>query len=135
MSETCIFCKIIKGEIPSKKVFENEEILAFLDINPITKGHTVVIPKNHYETILDLPEGEMQKFFSALKKVASMIKKNLDADGFNILQNNFKAAGQEVPHMHFHIIPRMEGDGAIKFPPQMDVDSEYLENVLKEIKS
>lgn len=110
----CIFCKIIKGEIPCRKVYETENTLAFLDISPITEGHTVIIPKNHSYNLLDFPEIEILPFFIDLKKVAILLKEKLQIDGFNIVQNNFPAAGQVVNHFHYHFIPRMENGPKLK---------------------
>src|SRR6056297_908993 len=120
MSDDCIFCKIVKGEIPSRKVYESESSLAFLDINPVARGHTVVIPKKHYQNMLDISEGALKPFFSDLKKVSAKLKEKLDADGFNLLQNNFRAAGQLVDHFHFHVIPRRKNDEAFKFPEKIE---------------
>ncbi|MBN2041303.1 MAG: HIT family protein [Spirochaetes bacterium] len=134
MSEDCLFCKIIKGEIPSSKVYEDENVVAFLDLFPFTDGHTVVVPINHHETFLDFPDNEMEKFFSVLRKLANQIKKNLNADGINIVQNNYAAAGQVVFHMHFHIIPRWLND---KKPfikqPKTQAAPEYLEEMTRKI--
>ena len=107
----CIFCKIIKGEIPADKVYEDDDTLAFLDISPVNKGHTLVIPKQHHETVIDTPAEVLCKLMKTVKKVAPAIIKVTSAQGFNLYQNNEKAAGQLVPHIHFHIIPRFEGDG------------------------
>jgi len=114
LKDECIFCKIIKGVIPSFKVFEDEFFLGFLDINPLSKGHTIIIPKEHFSTIFDLPEDLSNKLFKNIKLIAENIIKNLNADGFNLLQNNFKAAGQEIDHFHFHIIPRWNNDKVFK---------------------
>ena len=110
--EDCIFCKIAKGEIPSSKIYEDDSVLAFLDIAPINKGHALVIPKQHYVNILDLPEAEFHKIASAVKKVSAAVKKATNADGINVLQANEKAAGQDVMHFHAHVIPRFENDGS-----------------------
>ncbi len=133
MEDNCLFCKIIKGEIPSRKVFESENILAFLDISPIAEGHTVVIPKKHFVNTVDFPDEEMAPFFIDLKKVALKLKDKLGADGFNILQNNFRAAGQLVDHFHYHIVPRKTGDNRFKFPEKLEVTDEDLDAVLKKI--
>ena len=93
-SEDCIFCKIAKKEIPSKIVFENDLNLAFLDISPLSKGHTIVIPKSHYATLEVIPEYELSELYKVVKKIAMMIHDKLQIDGYNILQNNFTAAGQ-----------------------------------------
>ncbi|MGG1573136.1 HIT family protein [Fictibacillus sp. NRS-1165] len=111
-AENCIFCKIIKGEIPSYKVYEDENVLAFLDISQVTKGHTLVIPKNHYKDIFALPSEEAAKLFSAVPAIASAVKEAFDPIGLNVLNNNGEPAGQSVFHYHVHIIPRYgRGDG------------------------
>jgi len=111
MSTMCIFCRIGKREIPSDIVYEDKETLAFLDIKPHAKGHTVVIPKTHAETLFDLPEGKINAFFLGVKKTMESIKNVLQPDGFNVGWNQNAAAGQVVPHLHVHIFPRYRGDG------------------------
>lgn len=109
--ENCIFCKIVHGQIPNFTVYQDEHTLAFLDIHPVTKGHTVVIPKVHAETLLDL-NGEITKeFFLGVQHALEKVEKILFPDGFSIGWNHGKAGGQAVPHLHVHIIPRSEGDG------------------------
>ncbi|MFA7662300.1 MAG: HIT family protein [Patescibacteria group bacterium] len=107
----CIFCKIVSGEIPSYKVYEDDDILAFLDIIPVNPGHTLVIPKKHYETILDTPDDVLKNILVVSKRIAQKIMEVTGAEGFNFNQNNFSVSGQVVPHVHFHIIPRFENDG------------------------
>ena len=102
----CIFCKITNREIPSKVLFENNLVLAFLDISPISKGHTIVITKNHFSNLEEIPDYELTEIYKEVKKLATLIHKKLKIDGFNILQNNFTAAGQVINHFHVHIIPR-----------------------------
>ena len=109
--ETCIFCKIVKGEIPSSKVYEDANFLAFLDIRPLNKGHTLVIPKKHYETVLDIPDEDIKEMSHLIKKISQALSLAIAPDGFNIFCNNNQAAGQEVPHLHFHIAPRFMNDG------------------------
>lgn len=109
MKNDCIFCAIAAGEIPSKKVYEDEDVYAFLDINPASEGHTLVIPKLHFEGLLDTDEKTLFSLISKVKKIAAMQKAAYNADGFNILQNNGEASGQTVKHIHFHIIPRYTG--------------------------
>jgi histidine triad (HIT) family protein len=111
MADDCIFCRIIKGEIPSSKIFENEKVFAFLDIGPITKGHTLVVPKAHSENIFDIPEEDLCEVMKAAKKLSSAVKEATGSGGIVVGINNGKVAGQEVPHAHVHIIPRKEGDG------------------------
>jgi histidine triad (HIT) family protein len=108
----CIFCKIGNGEIPAAKVYENEHVLAFLDISQVTKGHTLVIPKVHKENVYELTEEVAANLFREVPKLANAIKKAYDPIGMNILNNNGEHAGQSVFHYHIHLIPRYgEGDG------------------------
>lgn len=109
MKNDCVFCAIAAGEIPSFKIYEDDFVLAFLDINPFSEGHTLVIPKEHYKGLLDVPSDVLAVLLERVQKVSSHIAKALACDGFNILQNNGAAAGQTVNHIHFHIVPRMEG--------------------------
>jgi histidine triad (HIT) family protein len=107
----CIFCKIVKGEIPSTKLFENESVLSFLDIMPAAKGHALVIPKKHYATLLDVPPEELKEVMEAVQKVAAAVMNSVEsAEGFNVIQSNKEVAGQVIPHVHFHIIPRGKED-------------------------
>lgn len=121
MKNDCIFCAIAAGEIPSFKVFEDDIAIAFLDINPFTKGHTLVVPKTHCATIEDASGELLGALAARVKKVAAHIKGALPCDGFNILQNNGAAAGQTVAHLHFHIVPRIAppetGKTDISFAP------------------
>lgn len=110
MKNDCIFCAIAAGEIPSFKVYEDDLVLAYLDINPFTKGHTLVIPKAHSAGLLDTGDDVLAAVVARVKKVAAHLKATLPCDGFNILQNNGEAAGQTVHHIHFHIIPRYAGE-------------------------
>ena len=110
MKNDCIFCAIASGEIPSFKVYEDDLVLAYLDINPFTKGHTLVIPKAHFTGLLDTDDAVLAAVVARVKKVAAHLKAALPCDGFNILQNNGEAAGQTVMHLHFHIIPRYAGE-------------------------
>lgn len=112
----CLFCKIIAGEIPCAKIFEDDNTLAFLDINPIAKGHTLVVPKGHFPTLLDFPASEAGPLIDALRRVAGAVQKETGAGGFNCIQNNFGPAGQMVFHSHWHIIPRFEKDGLTDWP-------------------
>ncbi len=104
----CVFCKIIQGDIPSVKVYEDDDVLAILDISQATKGHTLVLPKKHYENILDIPTQEYLKVMQKTKDLASKITSRLSAKGCNILNNCNEIAGQTVMHFHVHIIPRYE---------------------------
>ena len=107
----CIFCKIINGEIPAVKVLDEELVVAFMDINPSSKGHMLVVPKNHAENIFEIPEIDLVALIKAVKRCAKAVKKALNAEGITILQLNGKASDQIVPHLHIHVIPRWESDG------------------------
>jgi len=108
--ENCIFCKIIKGEIPSAKVFENEKVFAFLDINPLTKGHCLLIPKQHFENIFDIDENILFEINKTAKQLAVKIKNNLGATGVNLVNASGKDAEQSVFHFHLHLVPRYDND-------------------------
>ena len=112
----CIFCKIANGEIPANKVYEDAATVAFLDISPRNPGHTIVIPKKHYGSILDVPESELASVMSTVKKAVIATKNATNSEGTNIVQNNGRAAGQVVAHIHFHVIPRFMSEG----PPSLE---------------
>ncbi|MFA6415900.1 MAG: HIT family protein [Candidatus Paceibacterota bacterium] len=108
---SCIFCKIITGEVPCYKIWENDHFLAFLDANPINPGHTLIIPKDHANDLFDLSPTILRELGETVQKVAHMVKIGTQADGINLGMNNGRAAGQLIFHTHIHIIPRFEGDG------------------------
>ena len=108
--DDCIFCKIVRGEIPSFKVYEDEHVLAFLDIHPANPGHTLVIPKNHAGNIFEVSPEEWARVTEATRMLAGVIERALDAKGINLMMNNREHAGQVVDHAHVHIIPRFTGD-------------------------
>lgn len=110
MKHECIFCKIAAGELPATKVYEDEDTLAFMDIGPVVKGHTLVIPKHHYDPITGTPPEVLCKLITVVQKIAQAQYDGLGADGINVTQANGKTAGQIVPHIHFHVIPRFEDD-------------------------
>jgi len=116
--QNCIFSKIIAGKIPAEKVYEDDVALAFLDINPISDGHTLVIPKKKYELLDDCPDELIGAMCSRLGKIAQAVVAATEADGYNILCNNGRAAGQLIDYVHFHIIPRKSGDGVMAKWPQ-----------------
>lgn len=107
----CIFCKIVSNEIPALKVYEDDRVLAFMDINPVNEGHLLIIPKTHAATIHEIAESDFLAVMSATHKLAAAVKKALNPEGINLLQLNGKAANQVVPHLHVHIVPRWSGDG------------------------
>ena len=125
----CLFCKIVAGEIPSYKVYEDENFLAFLDINPINQGHVLVIPKEHSKNMLEMEDKLAGELMILIKKLAQHIKKKLNADGINIMSNIDAQAGQIIFHTHFHIIPRFKNDGFKHWH-----GTEYKENEAKKIQ-
>ena len=131
----CIFCKIANGEVATLKVSENNLCIAFLDINPSSKGHVVVIPRKHYPKLEDVPEEEAKEMFSFICKLAKTVPKMVGTTDCNIGVNNGKFAGQEVPHLHFHIIPRFEVDNGIPFQGvvRIDVNREELPALAEKI--
>ncbi len=122
----CIFCKIVAGEIPSLKIYEDEQVLSFLDIGPLAEGHLLVIPKVHYERLDEMKAEDIQAVASVLPRLAKALTEATGAQGYNLLQNTGECAGQVVPHVHFHLIPRMPNDGlgyrwpAKKYPEGKD---------------
>ncbi|MCP4119404.1 MAG: HIT family protein [Desulfobacteraceae bacterium] len=138
--EDCIFCKIIKGEIPSFKVYEDEKVFAFEDINPISPGHTLVIPKNHAENIWEISEEDLLAVQRASKKIARGIKEALNVDGIACMQLNGRAVHQEVMHYHLHLVPRRVDQPALPIatwdikPGNMDEIKERAEKISSAIK-
>lgn len=126
----CIFCKIIKHEIPAHKIYEDDKAIVFLDVNPWTRGHCLVVSKKHFQDIFDVDEENLIALISVVKKIASLVKEKLGAVGVNILQNNREIAGQLVPHIHFHIIPRYTNDG-LEMSHKSGYKGDDLEKVAK----
>lgn len=129
----CVFCKIINHKIPAHFVYENDKVVAFLDIAPINPGHTLVVPKIHCENILDAPEDVLAELIFATQRISQAILKGLGYHGFNLGVNNGRVAGQVIPHLHFHIIPRKIGDG-LKMWPQRKYSHGEAEVVAEKIK-
>lgn len=109
MSE-CIFCRIIEGEIPADTVYEDEDVIAFMDANPLVEGHTLVVPRQHVERIGSLSPEQAGRYFQAVPAIVRAVQRVLDAEGATLAWNDGAAAGQEVPHAHLHIVPRYDGD-------------------------
>lgn len=107
----CVFCKIVAGQIPSAKVFEDDACIAFLDIGPLADAHLLIVPKEHYERITDMPALEFAAVTLRIPQLARAVMEVSGAEGLNVLQNNGQVSGQAVPHVHIHIIPRRQGDG------------------------
>ncbi len=128
MENNCLFCKIVAKIIPSAIVYEDEHTLAFLDIHPMSAGHTLVIPKVHAENILDLSDTQIGPLFQAVKKVVALLQGRLESKGFTIGINHGRISGQVIDHLHVHIVPRHEGDGGgslhsvVKNPPQESLE-------------
>ena len=110
-TDDCIFCKMSAGEVPVTKIYEDEVVLAFLDIGPLSDGHTLVIPKGHFEYLHECPEELLGQLCSRLGKIAKAVMVGMNSEGYNVLCNNGRSAGQLVRHLHFHIIARNTGDG------------------------
>ena len=107
----CIFCKISQGKIPVKRIYENGNFFSFPDANPVTNGHSLVVSRKHFKTTLDLPSSIGSELVDCIKGTALKIMDAEKAEGFNVISNNFPSAGQVVPHVHYHIIPRKDNDG------------------------
>ena len=110
----CIFCQIVSGQIPSSKVYEDGEVLAFLDITQVTTGHTLVIPKKHYRNMLEMDAEAASSLFARVPKIAKQLQEKLGASGVNIINNNEEAAGQTVFHTHVHLLPRFDESDGLK---------------------
>ena len=133
VKDDCIFCKIAAGEIPSKTIYEDEKYRVILDLGPATRGHALILPKNHYANLFELPEEDAKEVICLAKKMATIMKDKLGCDGFNLVQNKGEAAGQTVFHFHMHLIPRYENDGQeIGWKPGSPSQDE-LEEIKKQI--
>ncbi len=108
--QECIFCRIVQGELPSEQVYQSENVVAFLDIAPIATGHVLVVPKDHHETLWDVPDELTPELNQVWRRVGRAVLTATQAAGLNVVMNNYAAAGQVVPHAHWHLIPRQEGD-------------------------
>lgn len=131
--DDCIFCRIANGEIPSKTLYEDEAFRVILDLGPATKGHALILPKDHAADLYELPEETAAAVMKLAKRMAETLRDRLHCDGLNLVQNNGETAGQTVPHFHLHLIPRYRNDGqSINWVPARP-DQEELEAVRKEI--
>lgn len=134
MTEGCIFCRIVAGEAPAYVVYEDGTALAFMDIRPLEEGHTLVIPKRHYAYLHEVPDEEVAQLFTAVKRVARAAMEAVGADGVTIVQNNGHAAGQEIFHVHVHVIPRYHGRKPLRPREASRVPGERLEAVAARIR-
>ncbi|MBW8002703.1 MAG: HIT family protein [Planctomycetes bacterium] len=132
--EDCIFCKIVAGQIPSTKIFEDDTVLAFLDVGPLSDGHTLVIPKEHYEKLHECPSELLGKVGSKLNKIAKAVSDGTGCEGYNVLCNTGRASGQLVEHVHFHIIPRNSGDGVFDRWPAKQYPDGKIETIAEKIR-
>ncbi|MFH0948930.1 MAG: HIT family protein [Candidatus Aenigmatarchaeota archaeon] len=130
----CIFCGIANGSVPSRKIYEDDDILAFLDINPANPGHVLVMPKKHIVSIYDADDETLKKLIVVVKDLATKIKEVLGADGMNIMQNNGRDAGQLVGHIHFHIIPRHKGDDVYISYKRKQLSEQQLDEICNKLK-
>lgn len=139
MSDDCVFCGIVAGDVPSHTVYEDETTIAFLDANPLSRGHTVVIPKDHHGSIQSLPESLARDLFATIRDVVTTVEDALEADGSNVGFNNGEVAGQVVPHTHCHVVPRFEGDGGRTFHAvaggRADLSDDDLADIAAEIRA
>lgn len=133
MNNDCIFCKIANGEIPSKTVYEDENFRVILDLGPATKGHALILPKEHYANLFELPEETAAAAMKVAKKLSAQMVENLGADGLNLVQNNGEVAGQTVKHFHLHLIPRYKDDGQNILWKPGEVSQDELEEIRKQI--
>jgi len=132
--EFCIFCKIVRKQAPASIIYEDETVMAFLDIRPLNEGHTLVIPKKHYVNVFDIPEDQLNKVHKVAKQVSIAIKEATNADGISIIQQNGKAAGQDIFHLHVHAIPRFEGQKLPSFSALKEVERAKLDEMAKRIR-
>lgn len=130
----CVFCDIVKGQIPATKVYEDETVLAFLDIGPLSKGHTLVIPKQHFEKLHECPPELLGQISSCFGKIAQAITVGMGSEGYNLLCNNGRAAGQLVKHLHFHIVPRNSEDGIFNRWPASEYEEGEIELIATKIR-
>lgn len=134
--ENCIFCKIVKKEIPAEIVYEDSKFSVFLDISPASKGHCLVVPKEHHKDIFDIPDSMLKEMSLMIKKTANTVKNALKADGINIIFNNGRSAGQLVFHIHAHVIPRYEKDNALVYTVNKPhVSNEQMQEIKLKILS
>jgi len=129
----CIFCQIVAGDIPCYKIYEDKKVLAFLDINPLNPGHTLIIPKHHYQNLEQIPAKELTYLILIVKKLGKRLKERLGVEGYAVSMNNDPVAGQEVPHVHFHLIPRATNDGLTTWPRKQYKEGE-AEKIAKKLR-
>jgi histidine triad (HIT) family protein len=136
MMEDCLFCRIIAGKIPSEKVYEDDAVFAFLDVYPASEGHTLIAPKKHFSRFTDMDAESVASLFEAARKITAALENALSAEGSNIGINDGEVAGQEIPHVHVHVIPRRKGDGGtgIKSIVWTEPDTNNLKEIAERIR-
>jgi histidine triad (HIT) family protein len=134
MAESCIFCKIVRKEVPASIICEDNQVMVFLDIRPLSEGHALVIPKSHHETIFDVPDEILAQVHKAVKHVAVAVKNGTQADGISIIQQNGRAANQDIFHLHVHVIPRFEGQKLPHFSELTVANREKLDHMAAKIR-
>ena len=132
--ESCIFCKIAAKQAPASIVYDDKSVMAFLDIRPLNLGHLLVIPKAHYVDIFDIPQKELAAVHIAAKQLSSAVKKATGADGISIFEQNGKAAGQDIFHLHVHVVPRFLGQTLPRFSELKEVERAVLDEMAQKIK-
>jgi len=130
----CEFCRLVKKEGPLSCIYEDERVMAFLDIRPLNEGHTLVIPKKHYETVYSVPEEEIAYLYKIVKRVTCAVKKAIDPEGISVTQHNERGAGQDVFHVHVHIIPRYEGQKLPRFDEIPEASRSKLDEVARKLR-
>ena len=135
----CVFCGIVAGDLPARTVYEDDDVLAFLDANPLARGHTLVVPKEHAETVSEMADDTRDAVFAAAGRLAPVVERGVEADATTIGMNNGSAAGQEVPHAHVHVVPRFDNDGVGPLHAlgwiRPDVDDDELDSIAERISS
>ena len=133
MSEDCLFCGIVAGEIPSRTVYEDETTVAFLDVNPLARGHTLVVPKDHHETVQEMPAELAGDVFQTVRRVGPAVEAAGDGEATSIAVNNGPASGQEIPHVHVHVVPRQPNTGGSplhrQLTPRPEVSDEEMDDI------
>jgi histidine triad (HIT) family protein len=134
IDEACIFCKIVHRQAPSSIIYEDDAVIVFLDIRPLNMGHTLVIPKAHYVDIFDIPEDLLSQVHLIAKQVSFAVKKATRANGISIIQQSGKAAGQDIFHMHVHVVPRFEGQKLPPFSELKEIERAKIDEMAKKIR-
>jgi len=132
--ESCVFCKIVQKQAPASIIYEDKATMAFLDIRPLNLGHTLVIPKAHYVDIFDIPKTVLSQVYIVSKTLSFAVKAATSADGISIIQQNGKAAGQDIFHLHVHVVPRFEGQKLPRFSDLVQVERAKLDEMASKIK-